>query len=540
MPLPYRSFVPLLLAAALFCQCGVPQPPQCRHVPLSSRVPAASLIAEAGHDWAVLGDASRHEQWPAARDQYNAAIAKLFDQLRCGSAAGWDQRAAALGTRIAPPSLLDCDPGTLDAVFPAASVNVRAVNRHATTEGVGLPVVGWKMTTPVGVKRDPYLLPNGHPYVLTATLEFQRTGPPVWHFVKRWLREDLPVSGTSHPLAADWTAPNAFFWHMCELDNLCIQNVILPERYTEETGLYFVQSYDPDRIPLVFVHGLVSSPDAFKNMINELAPEPWFRQHYQIWLYNYPTGTPWVFSSMKFRESMRGACAYARTKGDDRNLKRMVVVAHSMGGLLTRSSITDPQTVLFDAEFKKPLDTLKVPDKNRRLIRDTYLYQPLKEPQRVVFLACPHRGSPVADFRISLWISRLIRLPKTLTVDLLDATVHAVGDAMRGGDPSARLPTSINSLSPNNNLTVALNKLPLPGRITFHSIMGDRGKGDTPDSSDGVVPYRSSHITPVASELIVPSYHSVQNDPQAAAELKRILQFHLKARSSPQDTRNKT
>ena len=317
---------------------------------------------------------------------------------------------------------------------------------------------------------------------------------------------------------------------MCELGGLTIQNVILPEHYMEETGLYFVQSYDPDKIPLVFVHGLVSSPDAFKNMINELAPEPWFRQHYQIWLYNYPTGNPWVFSSMKFRESMRGACAYARTKGSDRNLKRMVVVAHSMGGLLTRASITDPKTVLYDAEFNKPLGALKVPDKTRKLIRDTYLYQPLAEPQRVVFLAVPHCGSPVADFRISLWISRLIRLPKTLTIDLLDATVHAVGDVMKGGNPSSQLPTSINSLSPNNNLTVALNRLSLPGRVTFHSIIGDRGKGGTPDSSDGYVPYRSSHIAPVASELIVPSNHSVQNDPQAAAELKRILQLHLKAR----------
>jgi len=533
MPPRHRQVVPLSLVAALLCQCGVPQPPQCRHVPLSSRVPAATLIAEAGHDWAILGNASRRTQWPAARTQYNAALAKLFDQLRCGSASGWDQRAATLGTRIATPNRFDCDPGTLDAVFPAATVSVNSVIRHITVDGVGLPVVGWKKTTPVGVKRDPFLLPNGHPYVLTATLEFPRAGPPAWHFVKRWLREDLPVSNTSHPLAADWTAPNAFFWHMCELDNLTIQSVILPERYMEETGIYFVQSYDPDKIPLVFVHGLVSSPDSFKNMINELAPDPWFRQHYQIWLYNYPTGNPWIFSGMKFREAMRGACAYARTKGSDRNLKRMVVVAHSMGGLLTRSSVTDPQTVLYDADFKKPFGALDVPEKTRALIRDTYLYQPLTEPQRVVFLAVPHHGSPFADSSISLWISRLIRLPKTLTVDLLDATVHAVGDVIKGDNPSTHIPTSINSLSPNNNLTIALNKLPLPGRVTFHSIIGDRGKGGTPDSSDGFVPYNSSHITPVASELIVPSNHSVQNDPQAAAELKRILQLHLKGSTKP-------
>ncbi len=73
-----------------------------------------------------------------------------------------------------------------------------------------------------------------------------------------------------------------------------------------------------------------------------------------------------------------------------------------------------------------------------------------------------------------------------------------------------------------------LNKPPLPKGITFHSIMGDKGDDDTPDSSDGVVPYWSSHVTPVASELIVPSNHSVPSNIKAADEIRRILFLHLK------------
>jgi len=525
MPPLLRRLAPLLLAA-LLCQCGAPQPPQCKHVPRASRGPAVSLIANAHNDWAILGQTSRRAEWPAARTRYNAAIAKLFDQLRCGPD-GWDTRAAALGTRISTSKPHESDPGKLDTVFPAALVNVSSVHTHQTTEGIGVPLVGWKNSSPVGSPRERFLLPNGQPHILTATLAFDKPGPPVWHFTQRWLCDDLQIGTATHRLAADWTAPNAFYWHMCELDNLKIQNVILPERYMRETAIYFVQHYDPAKIPLVFVHGLVSSPDAFKDMINELAPEPWFRQHYQIWLYNYPTGNPWLFSSMQFREVMRGACHYARTKGDDRNLKRMVVVAHSMGGLLARSSVTDPKTVLYDSLVKKPVDPRQVPTTTRTLIRDTTLYQPLAEPRRVVFLAVPHHGSPTANFRISRWLASLIRLPKTLTVDLLSTTLLAMGDVIQGENPSQRLPTSINSLSPNSKSTVALNKLPLPGPVTFHSIIGDRGKGDTPNSSDGIVPYGSSHITPVASELIVPSNHSVPENPHAARELKRILLLHL-------------
>lgn len=133
----------------------------------------------------------------------------------------------------------------------------------------------------------------------------------------------------------------------------------------------------------------------------------------------------------------------------------------------------------------------------------------------------------MANLKISTWISKLIRLPKTLTIDLLDNTLNAVGDVIQGEDPEVQFPTSINSLSPRNLSTVALNKLPLPGRITFHSIIGDRGKCNTPDSSDGVVPYWSSHVSPVASEKIVPCNHSVPDSPEAAEELKRILKLHL-------------
>jgi hypothetical protein len=528
-----NSVIPRLasiLLAALLCQCGAPHPPQCHRVPGGSRAPAASLIAEARQDWAILGNPSRKSEWALARTRYNANVAKLFDQLRCDPD-GWDTRAAALGTRIAAPGPSETNLTHLDALFPASKVNGHVVRVHKTTDGVGVPLVGWKKTSPVGQKREKFLLPNGLPYNLTAWLAFDQTGAPVWHFYKRWSQEELKIGHVSHTLAADWTAPNAFYWQMCDLDDLKIQNVILPERYMEESGVYFVTPYDPKKIPVVFVHGLVSSPDAFKNMINELAPEPWFRERYQIWLYNYPTGNPWIFSSMKFRELMREACAYARTKGDDRNLNRMVVVSHSMGGLLTRSSVTEPKTELYDANFRKPFDQLKVPAESRQLVKDGTLYQPLSEPERVVFLAVPHRGSPMATIGPAVWISKLIRLPKTLTVELLDNTLLAVGDMVQGEDPTKRLPTSINSLSPNNRNNIALNKLALPGKITFHSIIGDRGKGNTPDSSDGVVPYWSSHVSPVASEKIVPSNHSVPDNAEAAEELKRILKLHLGGKS---------
>jgi hypothetical protein len=102
-----------------------------------------------------------------------------------------------------------------------------------------------------------------------------------------------------------------------------------------------------------------------------------------------------------------------------------------------------------------------------------------------------------------------------------------MGDVLQGDHSERVLQTSINSLSPNNQATIALNRLPLPENVTFHSVIGDRGRGNSPDSSDGVVPYWSSHVAPVESELIVPCNHSVPDSLEAAQELRRILKAHL-------------
>ncbi|MCP5546211.1 MAG: hypothetical protein H7A50_02420 [Akkermansiaceae bacterium] len=474
----------------------------------------------------VLSNPAARARWPQARDDYNRSVAALFDQMRC-SRGQWEDRAVRLGTRFPTDNQREVSLDKLDAVFPAGLVKSKAVHPRHTVDGVGVPLVGWVKTTPVGIPREKYQLPNGYPYNITATLDFSNPRSPVWRFSKRWLHDDLAIGRARHELAADWTAPNEFFWQMCQLDDLRFMNVFLPDRFTEETGLYFLQPYDPDRIPLVMVHGLVSSPDAFKAIINSLSPEPWFRENYQVWLYNYPTGNPWSFSARKLREAMNDACRYARTKGPDDKLRRMVVTAHSMGGLVTRASVTDPGHTFYDAWFKKPIDQIDVDEPTRQLIRESLLYQPLEEPDRVVFMAVPHRGSPLATFRPAMWLSKLIRLPKTVTVEFLDTTLVKMGGVLKGKSELENPPTSINTLSPSNRDTLALDKLPLPGHIHFHSIIGDRGKGDTPDSSDGVVPYWSSHVEPVESELIVPSNHSVPDCPETAEELKRILKLHL-------------
>jgi hypothetical protein len=88
-----------------------------------------------------------------------------------------------------------------------------------------------------------------------------------------------------------------------------------------------------------------------------------------------------------------------------------------------------------------------------------------------------------------------------------------------------RLPNSITGLKPSNPALPVINEARIS--VPYHSIIGDRGKGDSPNSTDGVVPYSSSHLDGAQSEVIVPGPHGACELPQTIAELDRILRLNL-------------
>ena len=96
-----------------------------------------------------------------------------------------------------------------------------------------------------------------------------------------------------------------------------------------------------------------------------------------------------------------------------------------------------------------------------------------------------------------------------------------------------RMPDSVDNMSPKNRFVKSINRLLLNPGIPYHSIMGGRGKGGNPDHTDpvkgdGFVSYWSSRLDGARSELIVPSGHSAHRNPEAIAEVLRILRLHSK------------
>ncbi|HET7228136.1 MAG TPA: hypothetical protein VFJ55_05810, partial [Chthoniobacterales bacterium] len=262
-------------------------------------------------------------------------------------------------------------------------------------------------------------------------------------------------------------------------------------------------------------------------MLNAFWTDPVVRRNYQVWVFNYPTGYPIPYSALLLRRQLE-----ALNKAFP-NHRRIVLVGHSMGGIVSRLMITDSRGDKVWRYFfgTSPAQTKFSPE-SKALLREALIFKPRRDVARVIFIATPHRGSMVAQGPIGRIASSLIRKPLEfvrLGPEIMQASVVQE-------DPGVmklkRIPNSIDTLSPSDAFVKIVNALPLAKGVPYHSIIGDRGRGDTPNSSDGVVPYWSSHIEGVKSEKIVPSDHGANQSPQGIAEVVRILKLHIESRGS--------
>jgi pimeloyl-ACP methyl ester carboxylesterase len=81
--------------------------------------------------------------------------------------------------------------------------------------------------------------------------------------------DKVDLGGTEYPVAADFSAPLASYGRINETWIGFLQ-MIRGERMRVRAGLLMATPYDPNRVPVVFVHGLLSSPFAWRNLVNSL------------------------------------------------------------------------------------------------------------------------------------------------------------------------------------------------------------------------------------------------------------------------------
>lgn len=481
----------------------------------------------------------------AARGLYNAALEnflRLTGGRRIHPDAAWKSRLAASGVLVFDPGPGEGGhaawaPSRFDDLLFAADFSVRGMEHQFRTDGVGVPMIAVRHFEPNRREResgqDRFLMPREVYPVTALVVPVRRPGElaPSYRLELRdpiaaGGRSDTPPSG-GWAIATDLTTPLAYHLARSPLPILQEVGLLDPGWLEDLQGLYMLHPYRPGRIPIVFVHGLRSSPLAWLKVINDVRGDPVLRERYQVWLYMYPTGKPLPSTAARLRRDLAELRATIDPDHGDPTLDRMVLIGHSMGGLISKMMILESGDAIWRLFSNRPFDELQGDPDRREQLRRSLFFSPVPSVARIVFIATPHRGSALGDELIGRITDRLIRLPRTLR--------SAYRTLMANNDPSfftpmlrGGIPTSIAELGLDNPFLTTLSQLPRTEAVPVHSIIG-RKNPDTPleQSSDGVVPYMSSHIDWAESELVVTGNHVCQDLPDTIREILRILHLHL-------------
>jgi pimeloyl-ACP methyl ester carboxylesterase len=514
-----------LLAALSFAGCA-------QYATVSEIKPQrAGFAAKADEPRAALGRyvAAAESAWrkldrdPAnaeAQRDYNFAVARICGTLRESKLAPW-KAPIPLGTYtlawqrhprpVWNPALYELIP-TDQLKITGTYFDVR--ERKA---GLGAPVVAKR----IGDRVHDYA-PTPHFYYAATVIARFEGARCVLAIEDPLESETVRVGRRTFPLAAGFTSPLAMMLVEMKPKKLELPRLLHPAKFAASTRIARLEPYDPNKTVVLVVHGLMDSPATWFPLINHLRADEDVRRNYQFWFFSYPSGYPYPYSAAILRRELDGAEKHYPLR------KKMVVIGHSMGGCISRLLITDSGDRIWNAMFTVPPERMDVTPEHKHILAESNIFAHRPEIGRVIFISSPHRGSDLASNWFGRIATGLVQMPAALLSvgsDEARYEKHAAGDLHL-----KRFPDSIDTLAPNNDFVLALNTVPIAKGIPYHTICGDRGRGDAPKSSDGVVPYWSSHLPDALSEKIVPSHHSAHQNQQAIEEVHRILALHAASR----------
>jgi pimeloyl-ACP methyl ester carboxylesterase len=418
---------------------------------------------------------------------------------------------------------------------PVAELDVRGLPTRYRSPGVGAPLAA--STEPIDPAQgyDDFVEPwSKVPVTALLRMDDIQAQLPTGR-VAGWLtlefaigRKDVEINGEPVGLETETTAALAYTFAESPVWQREIGGFLQRMgAIDKKTQLASLSPYRPGRIPVVLVHGTASSPGRWAAMMNELGNDPRIGPRVQAWLFTYDTGNPIGYSAMLLRESLRTAVARLDPDGKDPALRAMVVIGHSQGGLLTKSTAIDSGDRLWRTVSSRPFEEMDLDPEQREMMRKIVFVEPVPSVKRVVFLATPHRGSYIAGSWLAHQAAKLIVLPADLT-RLGTAAVTRNREKLNAG--ISGFGTSVFGMTPGQPFLETLVTIPFVPGVKAHSIIAVQDL-DVPreQASDGVVKYKSAHIDGVDSEYVVVSGHSCQDNPHTIQEVRRILLEHIAA-----------
>jgi pimeloyl-ACP methyl ester carboxylesterase len=487
--------------------------------------PQAALEAYVSAARDSLHKLDRNPADAEARRCYNFAVAGIFSVIHGAKLDPWTHplrigaksELTLIGRR--DPSKPEQNPALYDLIpTDELSYHGAYVKEDVRKDGIGAPLVAIRRLTKE--QAAALFMPPAIYYGVTGVAEFEGSRC-VLSFKDPLNAETVRVDGHTYPLAANYTASLAMLLAQEKPQKLGLVRLLRPQEYASTARVARLEPYNPNKTVLLVIHGLMDTPATWVPMVNDLRGDPDFRRNYQVWFYSYPSGYPYPYSALILRQELDTIEKKFPLR------KKMVVIGHSMGGCISRTLITDTGDKLWMKAFGKPPEQVEMPAASKRLLEEAIIFKHRSEIGRVIFMSTPHRGSDLASNWIGRIGSMLVKAPSKLL---------SVGQLVRQDikpDPAAlqlkQFPNSVDTLAPNNRFVMAINQLPIAPGIPYYTILGDRGKGNSPNSSDGVVAYWSSHLDGARSEFIAPCGHGSPLNPQAIAEVHRLLMLNAQS-----------
>ena len=409
-----------------------------------------------------------------------------------------------------------------DQYLISRDLRFKGLRNRYTRDGIGMPLIA--IRTSLGHFNIERFLPSAaYAAPVTVVLQFewnvdasQVTGR--LRLCDPRLSESVLIDGEKLPLAADFTAPYAYMLSRADDRKSGWWGLVGgPERVTRH-GVLLYGAYDTARIPVLMIHGLGASPQAWRELTNDILGSPDLRSRYQILHYTYPTHGPMLALARQMR---RDLSEFFDVVDPEHVSPPMVVIGHSMGGLLAKSLAVESGMSIWNTAFAVAPAQLHASEEIRRAFTECFILKPWPNISRLIFLGVPQHGSEGAD----LWWARVARRliaspedPQYRFVQTLHNSSNQMQSQVRPFFRASRN-TSVDTLSPRYPPMQAFAELPISPRIPFYSIIGSIGDG----RSDGYVSVQSAHLEGAQSELILPVGHRTFDQAAVLNEIYRIL-----------------
>src|SRR4029453_15903747 len=113
----------------------------------------------------------------------------------------------------------------------------------------------------------------------------------------------------------------------------------------------------------------------------------------------------------RLRAALTAAVQALDPEGEDPALRRMVVIGHSQGGLLTKLTAIDSGTRFWDRVSSTPFDAIDASPETRALLQQSTFFTPLPFAGGWFFVTTPHHGAIMAGRRLGRILAWLVTLP---------------------------------------------------------------------------------------------------------------------------------